>query len=77
MYFDHLCLVSLSSLVRFGPKPVFLRRGSVPTSLIKQVDAYGLNSFPALNVLARQSDQSERASQRTRLTAPLSEFMTF
>lgn len=59
------------------PPPSLPQRGSVPISLIEQVDAYGLNSFAALNVLARQWDLSEGESQRTRLTAPSSEFMTF
>lgn len=68
---------SLSSLAGFGPEPVSSRRRSVPTSLMEQVGAYDLNSFPALNVLARQRDRSERESQRTHLMAPSSEFMTF
>lgn len=37
----------------------FLERGSVPTSLPEQAAAYGLNSSPALNVLARQERKPE------------------
>lgn len=37
----------------------FLERGSVPTSLPEQAGAYGLNSSPTLNVLARQEREPE------------------
>lgn len=61
---------------RIRTRAGFLPRGFVPTSLMEQVGLYDLNSAP---VLAWRWDRRERESesQRTRFTAPSSDFKTF